>query len=75
MKQFIQAIAFATLILTGGMMTTSCDRCAGVVCNNGTCSNGVCLCADECGGSVWRLCVGVSVWLGVVVMCLVDACG
>ena len=27
-------------------MTTSCDPCAGVVCNNGTCSNGTCLCLD-----------------------------
>ena len=44
MKKFIKGILFTLTLFTGGMMTSSCDPCSGVVCTYGNCSNGVCIC-------------------------------
>ena len=44
MKNFIKGIFFTMIIFTGGVMTSSCDHCAGIVCTSGTCSNGTCVC-------------------------------
>lgn len=44
MKKTIKAFFIAMTLFTGGIMTSSCDPCSGVVCNNGNCSNGTCIC-------------------------------
>lgn len=44
MKNFIKRILFAITLFTGGVMTSSCDPCSGIVCTDGTCSNGICIC-------------------------------
>lgn len=44
MRKFIKGFFFAIILFTGGVMTSSCDPCSGVVCTNGNCSNGTCVC-------------------------------
>lgn len=44
MKKFIKSIFYTLILFTGGIMASSCDPCSGVVCTNGNCSNGICLC-------------------------------
>ena len=39
-------IFFAMGLTIGGMTVVSCDPCAGVVCTDGSCSNGTCLCNE-----------------------------
>lgn len=46
MKKVIQLISFAIILMMGGMTLVSCDPCTGVVCVDGACSNGTCLCND-----------------------------
>jgi hypothetical protein len=44
MKKFIKGFYFTMILFTGGIVTSSCDPCSGIVCNNGNCSNGSCVC-------------------------------
>jgi len=44
MKNFINAFMGFVLTIWGAMMVVSCDPCASVVCTNGNCSNGTCVC-------------------------------
>lgn len=44
MKKFIKSFFLAIILFTGGVITSSCDPCSGVVCTDGNCSNGTCVC-------------------------------
>jgi hypothetical protein len=44
MKNFIRGFFFTIILFTGGVITSSCDPCSGVVCTDGNCSNGTCVC-------------------------------
>ncbi|WMX12030.1 MULTISPECIES: EB domain-containing protein [unclassified Aureispira] len=44
MKKFIKGVFLTMILFTGGAIASSCDPCSGVVCTNGNCSNGICVC-------------------------------
>ena len=46
MKTLMNSFAGLAFTLMGALAVISCDPCSGVVCNNGSCSNGTCICED-----------------------------
>ncbi len=46
MKKLINTLNFALLLAFGAITVISCDPCSGVICTDGMCSNGVCVCDD-----------------------------
>lgn len=46
MKNLVNSLWGLLFTVLGAMLVAACDPCAGVVCNNGNCSNGTCVCID-----------------------------
>jgi len=46
MKKLTNLLTFVFVVLLGGASVVSCDPCKDVVCTNGDCSNGTCICID-----------------------------
>lgn len=46
MKKMIQTTLLFLITAVAGLLTSSCDHCDGMVCTNGYCSNGMCVCNE-----------------------------
>lgn len=61
MKKLINSLAAFMLAVLGITTFNSCADCSTVICNNGSCSNGICVCAPNSGYEKKGTgCVGVN---------------